>query len=116
MSNQHSGNIQPSIDYEEHQQIGGVNGKKVFIFDNNGNQIINSAPTVSILSYTTYLNYSLVSGYNFYGFANPGSNPTTANFRLQRETILTGEVLFGNGLSVFNSIWSVASMPSIAWS
>lgn len=114
---QHSGNMQPGIDYEEHD--GDLNAKKVSLVSGAtifGVVNFQSAPTVAILSYTTYLNYSLVSGYNFYGFANPGSNPTTANFLLRRETILTGELLFGQGVVQFNSIWSVASMPSIAWS
>lgn len=39
MANQHTGNTQPAIDQEEHASIGGIDGKKVFIFDNSGNQI-----------------------------------------------------------------------------
>ena len=39
MSNVHTGNVQPSVDLEEHSRIGGIDGKKAFIFDNLGNQI-----------------------------------------------------------------------------
>ena len=38
--NSHSGNVQPSLDAEEHSRIGGVDGKKVFVLDNAGNQIV----------------------------------------------------------------------------
>ena len=40
MSNNHRGNTQPAIDQEEHSHIGGVPGKKTFIMDDSGNQII----------------------------------------------------------------------------
>lgn len=39
MSNQHMGNTQPAMDQEEHSRIGGIDGKKIFVFDNAGNQI-----------------------------------------------------------------------------
>lgn len=39
MSNQHIGNIQPTLDLEEHAQISGTNGKKVFIIDDADNQV-----------------------------------------------------------------------------
>lgn len=117
MANQHSGNTQPAIDQEEHARIGGLDGKKVFVLDNAGNQITSFGnPTIALQVFSVYQNLSLVSGYNFYGFTTPGSNPTTANFRLQRETRLTGEVLFGAGTGQFTHQWSVASMPSISWS
>lgn len=117
MSNTHRGNIQPEIDYEEHSRIGGIDGKKSFIFDNAGNQIISfSAPTIANLPFSYYKQQSLVSGYIYHGFAVPGSNPTTAIFKLQRETLNTGEVLFGGGTGEFIHIWSAASLASISWS
>lgn len=39
MSNQHIGNIQPTLDLEEHAQISGTNGKKVFVIDDADNQV-----------------------------------------------------------------------------
>jgi len=112
--NSHSGNSQPAIDREEHQQIGGVNGKKVFVMDNAGNQIIQfSSPTITFVPLSYYAQSSLVSGYIYHGFTNPGSNPTTATFLIRRETLNTGEVLFANGSGTFNSTWSSASLASI---
>ena len=35
----HSGNVQPSLDLEEHTRISGIDGRKVFVFDNAGNQV-----------------------------------------------------------------------------
>jgi hypothetical protein len=47
--NKHLGNTQPAIDQEEHAHIGGVAGKKSFIFDASGNQIIDFVnPTSSV--------------------------------------------------------------------
>lgn len=40
MSNLHRGNQQPEISREEHARIGNTDGKKVFVIDNNDNQII----------------------------------------------------------------------------
>lgn len=111
---------------DEHAVIGGISGKKVFVIDNVGNQITSfgsatitlmGLPTVSIeaIPRSFYQNISLVSGYNFYGNAAPGSNPTTSTFRLQRETLLTGEVLFGDGVPTFKHQWSATSMPSISY-
>ena len=39
MSLNHTGNVQPSVDREEHTHINGVAGKKVFNIDSNGNVI-----------------------------------------------------------------------------
>lgn len=39
MANTHYGNTQPEIDQEEHARIGGLDGKKVFVMDNAGNQV-----------------------------------------------------------------------------
>ena len=36
----HSGNVQPSLDLEEHTRISGIDGRKVFVFDDAGNQVI----------------------------------------------------------------------------
>lgn len=65
------------------------------------------------VNYSSYQQSSLISGYVWYGFANPGSNPTTANFKIQRETLNTGEVLFANGAATFINVWSAASLASI---
>jgi len=65
------------------------------------------------LSY--YQQASLISGYVYYGFTTPGNNPTTTNFRLLRETINTGEVLYANGNVSLTNIWSAASLASISY-
>jgi len=113
------------IQHDEHAEVGGVAGKKVFIIDNAGNQIISfGSATISIIGNVTinevktsyYTNESLASGYTFHGFCTPGSNPTTASFRVMRETSLTGEILFGAGTPDFTHQWSVSSLPSISWS
>mgnify|MGYP001588518821 CR=1 FL=1 len=113
----HKGNTQPAIDQEEHSTIGGVDGKKVFVIDNAGNQITSfGSATIATLAYSFYSQTSLISGYNFYGLTVPGSNPTQSAFRIQRETINTGEVLFADGAATFSSIWSSASLASISYS
>ena len=113
----HRGNTQPAIDQEEHMSVGGVDGKKVFIIDNAGNQITAfGSATIATLAYSFYSQTSVVSGYNFYGLANPGSNPTQSIWRIQRETLNTREVLFADGVATFHSIWSAASLPSISYS
>lgn len=60
MSNNHEGgNVVPEITREEHSNIGGIDGKRVFIFDNAGNQVTNfsgsggAGATVSIGSSAT---------------------------------------------------------------
>lgn len=94
---QHRGNVQNEVAYEEH--AGEVNAKKTI-----------ATPL------TYYAQSSLVSGYVYHGFALPGSNPTTSVFRIQRESLNTGEVLFANGNSQFVNIWSAASLASISFS
>ncbi|MBU2020048.1 MAG: hypothetical protein KJ941_10435, partial [Bacteroidetes bacterium] len=87
MSVDHKGHTQPAIDQDEHTHISGVGGKKVFVIDNAGNQItqFGSATVTQIATnYSIYENTSCASGYNFYGFTTPGSNPTTANFKIMR--------------------------------
>jgi hypothetical protein len=65
--------------------------------------------------YSFYQQSSLVSGYSYYGFALPGSNPTTSNFKIQRETLNSGEVLFGGGAATFAHRWSAASLASLTY-
>ena len=72
---------------------------------------ISSFPNLSF-----YQQASLVSGYKYYGNAAPGSNPTTAVFKIQRETLNTGEVLFGGGAPTFVHQWSSASLASLTYS
>lgn len=79
--------------------------------------IIASVPTVHTyaLPFSFYQTVSCASGYKFYGLAAPGSNPTTSVFRLQRENITSGEILFGSGSGTFIHQWSAASLGSIAY-
>ena len=82
---------------------------------------IQSGATVNYLvtgfePYSIYQNLSLVSGYNFFGFTTPGGNPTQAAFKLLRETLLTGEVLFGGNAPTFIHQWSSSSLASISYS
>lgn len=63
-----------------------------------------------------YQQASLVSGYKYYGNAAPGSNPTTAVFKIQRESLNTGDVLFGGGAATFVHSWSAASLASLTYS
>lgn len=78
---------------------------------------IGSVPTVTagFIPFSYYNQSSLASGFIWHGFATPGSNPTTALFRIQRETINTGEVLFANGAATFINVWSAASLNSITY-
>jgi hypothetical protein len=39
MSNNHTGNIQPQLDLEEHTTINGIAGKKVYVIDSAGNLV-----------------------------------------------------------------------------
>jgi hypothetical protein len=77
--------------------------------ENTGNVTVYSAP------YSYYQQSSLVSGYVYHGFATPGSNPTTASFKILRENLNFGDVLFANGASSFVNIWSAASLSSIIY-
>ncbi len=102
---------------DEHAVIGGVSGKKVFVIDNAGNQIVSfSAPTVAYQPFSYYKNSSLVSGYTYHGFTTPGNAPNTATFKLQREELDRGLVLFGDGTGGFNHTWSSISLASINYS
>lgn len=67
MANNHTGNVQPSVDLEEHARIGNVDGKKVFVLDNEGNQITNfgSLATVTPVGLVT-----LAPSTNFIGLAS----------------------------------------------
>lgn len=78
--------------------------------------IMSSVPTVSadLLPRSFWQQASLSSGFTFYGLAVPNSNPTTSVFRLQRETLLTGEVLYGIP-ATFSHQWSSASLASITY-
>jgi len=119
--------MQPAIDAEEHARVGNTDGKKVFVIDNNDNIITSfggnasitlvGIPTVSVqnLPFSYYQQSSLVSGYAYYGFATPNTNPTTAAFKILRETLNTGEVLFGGGAATFVHTWSAASLASLTY-
>lgn len=87
------------IDRDEHAEIAGQAGKKIHIFP-----------------YSFYEQNSLVSGYLFYGLCVPGANPTQSAFRILREEINSGNVLYGDGSSKFVHQWSSSSMASISWS
>lgn len=76
---------------------------------------ISSNVTVYIAPYSFYQQASLASGYVYYGFALPGSNPTIPSFKIQRETINTGEVLFASGVATFTHRWSAASLASLTY-
>ena len=78
---------------------------------------LRSVPTISVqmLPYSYYAQQSLNSGYLYHGFAPAGSNPTTANFRIMRETLDTGEVLFGGSATGFVHTWSSVSLSSISY-
>lgn len=88
-----------------------------------GNLTINSGSislvgnvTVYPNQYSFYQQASLVSGYVYYAFGLPGSNPTTSVFKIQRETLNSGEVLFADGVASFTKTWSAASLSSIVYS
>lgn len=86
------------IQRDEHGSQSGRFGKKIILYNDS-----------------VYQNLSLVSGYSFYGFAIPGSNPTQALFKVMRETSLSGEVLFAGGGEYMHQ-WSSTSLPSINYS
>lgn len=69
----HKGNSQPDIDREEHATISGVDGKKVFVLDNIGNQITSfSNATVTLVGLAT-----LAPSPNFVGIMTV-ANPVTS--------------------------------------
>jgi hypothetical protein len=120
MSDTHvGGQIQNEILVEEHdgannaKRVTLASGATLYAVVNTGAATGNV--TVSQVAYSFYQQSSLVSGYVFYGLANPGSNPTTANFRIQRETLNSGSILFANGAATFSSVWSAASLASITY-
>lgn len=135
MSILHTGNIQPGLDLEEH--YGTLDAKRVVLIDKDTGEAYDfgdvnvslasgsaveiskfqSIPTVSVqmLPYSYYNQQSLASGYSYHGFAPAGSNPTTANFRIMRETLTTGEVLFGGSTPNFVHSWSGVSLASISY-
>jgi len=97
MAKDHNGgNIQNAVLLEEHE--GEVNAKKTLLVP---------------LSY--YKNSSLVSGYVFHGFTNPGNNPTLSLYRIQRESLNDGGFLFASGDPHFIHTWSSASLASITY-
>lgn len=88
MATNHATNGIPILDYEEHSRIGGLDGKKTFIFDNAGNQITNFGGTFSG-------NVTLAPSPNFVGIvtvANPSS--FTGNITLDQgsKTGIVGNV------------------------
>src|SRR3990167_5033750 len=60
---QHRGNTQPAIDQEEHATIGGVNGKKVFVIDDAGNQITSFGGNATLNASPNYIGLVSVSGF-----------------------------------------------------
>ena len=81
----------------------------------SGNVNLISNVTIYHAPYSYYNQSSLVSGYIYHGFALPGTSPTTASFKIMRETLNTGEVLFGNNSSGFSHQWSSASLASLSY-
>ena len=90
MSNRHLGNTQPAIDQEEHAHIGGVAGKKSFIFDASGNQIIDfvnptsnitveqgNAPWSSLTSVINTVDVTTASGMTVYQGSTPWISQAT---------------------------------------
>lgn len=92
----YGGNTLPEMAREEHEHE--IQGKRTILVP---------------LSY--YKNASLVSGYVFHGFTNPGNNPTLSLFRIQRENLDNGGFLFGGGDPHFVHTWSGASLASISY-
>ena len=80
-----------------------------------GTNFIGLVTNVPGTTYSYYKQASLISGFIYHGFAQPGSNPTTAVFRLMREGLDKGEVLFGSGVQTFVHQWSAASLGSITY-
>lgn len=78
---------------------------------------INLVSNITVYSapYSYYSQNSLISGFAYHGFALPGSNPTTANFKILRETLNTGEMLFGGAAATFVHSWSAASLASLSY-
>jgi hypothetical protein len=122
MAQDHNGgNIQNAILMEEHDGIN--NAKRVNLVTALSSTIDSVAlgegtsgigyVTTSRVVLSYYNQSSLVSGYVFHGFTTPGSNPTTPNFRIQREALRTKEVLFASGMPNFVNTWSAVSLASI---
>ena len=68
MANTHTGNVQPAVSLEEHARIGGLDGKKVFIMDNVGNQITSFAGNATVnINNTINANVSLNASDKYIG-------------------------------------------------
>jgi hypothetical protein len=80
-----------------------------------GDNYIGLVTAVNPATYSYYKQSSLISGFIYHGFAQPGSNPTAASFRIMREGLDRGEVLFGSGVQTFTHQWSAASLGSITY-
>lgn len=80
-----------------------------------GNVSFSGTATVVNVALSYYNQSSLVSGYVYHGFANPGSNPTQSLWRIQREVLNTGEVTFGGMAATFLHQWSAASLASLSY-
>ena len=82
---------------------------------NEHDPIVHAKQTIMVpMSY--YKNASLASGYVFHGFAPPGTSLATPDFRIQRENLDVGHVLFAGGNSQFVHTWSGTSLASVSYS
>ncbi len=137
--NHYGGNIIPEITREEHDGL--QNAKRVSLISSATIYVIMGGdieigavelknatsddrvlvtPRGSLViedyGFSYYQQASLISGYTYHGFAIPGSNPTTANFRILREELYAGSVLFANGNVSLTNTWSAISLASINYS
>lgn len=106
MSNTHFGNVQPAIDYEEHARIGGIDGKKVFVFDHEGNQIVAFGDATT---YTTQFDFESGSNPIYIGRASPGSATSSALWQIKKLAYdASGNITsikYAAGSDNFNQIW-----------
>src|SRR3990167_3174605 len=99
----HKGNTQPVIDQEEHASIGGVDGKKVFIVDNVGNQVTFN-PTVTS-STPLAIKFTTSGSYTYIGFATPGVAQSTAEWRCMKIDETLGMVItWADGNSNYDNV------------
>lgn len=96
-----AGNIQPQLDLEEHAEISGVSGKKVFIMDTKGN--------VADLDQDLLLNvqdHSTDPNITYIGKADIGSLTSEAVWQIKEINQATGSTIkFADGDNAYNNVF-----------
>lgn len=104
MANFHTGNVQPSIDLEEHVSKGQVNAKRVVVYQYDaGTDTLSPLGTAAALDerlddYTT-------ANVTYVGKAAIGSSTASAVWQIQKIDETTGMVISWGGTGIADQIW-----------